>query len=481
MSIATLYIEEIKATMRGRFAWLGAAVVLLALGGLATAATQDTWLDGYGIMAYGLVPLAFIPMAAAMIAGPRANRFVEQVFTSPVQRRDWFASKLLVLVSLGACYYAALMPMMLVYTAHVGVPPLLHKFLLWTPGIIAASICAGVLIGVLFIGRSIAAPAATGMGILLAYAALIPLQELLVAQGNGAARSGHIALVSPAVLLKNALGFTLVATSIPSNTTATWISLLVFTIGTLALAAWVFLRTQGVETWEATGRQRMTIALAIVALAAFPALFADTNYDSAAPRPTNAPPARGIFSRNGPNMALVRPGAPIPLRCCSPILNREEWQYGTDEQTERDLLLFLPVETTGHISNLHIKVAGENGLEVTAGPQVLAEAEQHLETRAYPNDSGPADATGRRVANGFVVRIPVRLDPMKPWDIGGNRYPLAVTATYDLAGDTQPYTFSSRGAIDAGVPGAAYELALASSILPLICLGVAFRRWRRTR
>src|SRR5215469_14664165 len=84
MSIATLYIEEIKATMRGRFAWLGAAVVLLALGGLATAATQDTWLDGYGIMAYGLVPLAFIPMAAAMIAGPRANRFVEQLFTSPV-------------------------------------------------------------------------------------------------------------------------------------------------------------------------------------------------------------------------------------------------------------------------------------------------------------------------------------------------------------------------------------------------------------
>jgi hypothetical protein len=105
MSTATLYIEEIKATMKGRFAWLGAAVVLLALVGLATAATQDTWLDGYGIMACGLVPLAFIPMAAAMMAGPRANRFVEQVFTSPVERRDWLAAKLLVLVSLGACYY----------------------------------------------------------------------------------------------------------------------------------------------------------------------------------------------------------------------------------------------------------------------------------------------------------------------------------------------------------------------------------------
>jgi hypothetical protein len=36
--------------MRGRFAWLGAAVVLLGLGGLATVGTQDTWLDGFGIM-----------------------------------------------------------------------------------------------------------------------------------------------------------------------------------------------------------------------------------------------------------------------------------------------------------------------------------------------------------------------------------------------------------------------------------------------
>src|SRR5580693_820362 len=117
LPVATIYVEELKATMRGRFAWLGAAVVLLAVGGLATAGTQDTWLDGYGIMAYGLVPLAFIPMAAGVIAGPRANRFVECVFTAPVQRFDWLASKVLVLLTLAAGYYLALAPMMLVYMA----------------------------------------------------------------------------------------------------------------------------------------------------------------------------------------------------------------------------------------------------------------------------------------------------------------------------------------------------------------------------
>src|SRR5437879_3301459 len=97
-AIATIYVEELKATMRGRFAWLGTAVVLFAVGGLATVGTQDTWLDGYGIIAYGLVPLAFIPLAAGFIAGARASRFVESVFTAPVRRRDWLVAKILVLL-----------------------------------------------------------------------------------------------------------------------------------------------------------------------------------------------------------------------------------------------------------------------------------------------------------------------------------------------------------------------------------------------
>lgn len=100
-----LYIEELKAIMRGRFAWLGAAVILLAIGGVATVGTQDTWLDGYGIIAYGLVPLAFIPLAAVAIASPRANRFVESVFTAPVERCDWLIAKILVLATLAASYY----------------------------------------------------------------------------------------------------------------------------------------------------------------------------------------------------------------------------------------------------------------------------------------------------------------------------------------------------------------------------------------
>ena len=334
MAVGTLYVEELKATMRGRFAWLGAGVMLLAVGCVATVGTQDTWLDGYGIIAYFLVPLAFIPLAAVFLASPRANRFVESVFTAPVERRDWLAAKILVLVTIAAAYYVALLPMMLVYTHHVGLPLLLRKLLVWAPCLLLTSIAIGALIGVLFIGQTIVAPAATGMGVLLAYAGFVPLQELLVAQGNGATRTGHLTLASPAVLLKNAFAFTLAVGSIPATTTRTWIAAALVVIVALALAAWVFLRAQGVETWEATRAQRWTIAIGILALVLMPVTIADTNYDAPAPHGTNAPSIQRLFARAGSSLALTLPGSPPPARCCGTILNRDEWPpFGTDEPT----------------------------------------------------------------------------------------------------------------------------------------------------
>lgn len=470
-----LYIEELKAIMRGRFAWLGAAVILLAIGGVATVGTQDTWLDGYGIIAYGLVPLAFIPLAAVAIASPRANRFVESVFTAPVERRDWLIAKILVLATLAASYYVALVPMQLVYTHHVGLPFLLGRFLRWTPGIMIASIAIGTLIGVLFIGRSIAAPAAAGMGVLLAYVGLVPLQELMVARGYGATRSGHIAFVSPAVLLKNALGFTLAVGSIPASIARTWLSLLVVVIGALVLAVWIFLRVQGVETWEATRSQRWTIAFVISAIVLLPVMLADTNYDAPAPPPNLAPTLRGIFGRGTGTVAMVSPGGKFPVRCCSPLLNRETAALGTDEPNLEEILLLLPVEASQRVTGLRVEIVGENGLQLTTG------SPHQLEPHTYANDAGPVGVDGRHILNGWIARVPATMIPAKPWDIGGNRYALNITATYQVASDAQPRTFSARGAVEAEVSSAIYEMGAASSVLPLICFGAAFIRWRRTR
>jgi len=213
-----------------------------------------------------------------------------------------------------------------------------------------------------------------------------------------------------------------------------------------------------------------------------PVALADTNYDKPAPHATNAPSIQRLFARAGSSLALTRPGGQPPARCCSTILNRDEWPpFGTDEATRRDLLVLLPVDTTQPVTDVHLQVAGENGLEVSVSPGALVPEPEAVEAHTYPNDTGPAAADGHHVVNGWVVRIPVTLTPTNPWDIGGVRYPLKVTGTYQVAGENQPRTFSARAAIDAQVAKAIYEMGIASMILPLACFGAAFRRWKRTR
>jgi hypothetical protein len=475
-----LYLEELKALTRGRFAWLGASVILFAVGVLATAGTQDAWLDGYGIVAYGIVPLAFIPISAVAIASPRANRFVESIFTAPVDRGWWLMAKLLVLLTLAAAYYAALAPMALVYIHHVGVPPLLDRFFLWTPALLLISVAVGMLIGVMFIGRSIAAPAATGMGVLLAYAGLIPLQELLVAQGNGATRTGHLTLLSPAVLVKNALGFTLVAANVPDGTSRTWVCLIILIAGALAVAFWTFLHAQGVETWEATRRQRWAITIAIGIIVLAPVYGADVNYERQAPRPNAAPVLRGVFGAPV-SLALVDPGASAPARCCSALLNRNEWPIPVDQSTAKDLLVMLPVDVSHRIHDVRVSVAGQAGLEFVTTSGEAAYDSGRLERRDYPPDTGPMSADGRHISSGWVVRVGVTLRPTAAWDVGGMRYPLNVATTYHVDDEPQPRSFATRGAIEARIAPAIYEMGMASALLPLLCCVAGIRRWRQTR
>jgi hypothetical protein len=338
-----------------------------------------------------------------------------------------------------------------------------------------------VLIGVLFIGRNIAAPAATGMGILLAYAGFVPLQELMVARGNGATRMGVLTLVSPAVLLKNALGFTVAVGNLPTATFFTWVSFLVLVVGSFALAAWVFLYAQGVETWEATAGQKWGLTLGLLGIALFPVVFAERNYDTPAPRVNNAPPIRALFARGSGSFAMTAPGGQQPGRCCDTILNRDGTPIGIDESTHRDLFILLPVEADRRILDLRIQITGDSGLNVAADANAIARAGQELETRTYANNLGPAAADGHRIGKGWVARVPVTLTPTNPWDIGGVRYPFEVKATYRIAGEREPQILDGRAAVEAEVSSAVYEMGFASGILPVICFGAAFVRWRRTR
>jgi len=478
----TLYKEELRALMRGRFAWLGAAVVLLGLGGLSAVATQDSWLDGYGVIGYFLVPICFLPLSAGTIASPRATRFVESIFTAPVDRRKCFFAKVLVLLTVALAYYLAVAPLAAVYVANVGMPFLLYMYLLWTPGILVVCIAVGTLVGVMFIGRSVAPPVATGVGIMLVYAVLTPLQELLVTRGFGATAMGHVTLVSPLVLLKNGLGFTLATSAVPETTARTWICLAILVVGSFALAAWIFLRAQGVESWEAGTRQRWIIAFGILTLVLVPIVFGDANYDKAAPAPNGAPSIPGLFLRGGGQLALVEPRGPLPATCCDTLLNRDKWpSLPTGQTTRQDLLLFLPVDVKQRLTQLDVHVVGQSGLDVRVSAPASIDLSHDLETRVYAPGVGPADADGHRVETGWVVRIPVDLTPTLPWDIGGIRYPIDVDANYTVEGGSQPNTLKARAAVEAHVPNALAEMAVVGAVFPIFCMFAMLNRWRRTR
>jgi hypothetical protein len=137
--------------------------------------------------------------------------------------------------------------------------------------------------------------------------------------------------------------------------------------------------------------------------------------------------------------------------------------------------LLLPVDATQSVTDLQVEIAGEDGLAITTEPV------RPLETHTYAANAGPAASDGHHILNGWVARVPVTLVPAKPWDIGGNRYPLNVTATYRVAQEAETHKFGARGAIEAEVSSAIYEMGAVSSILPLLCFGAAFARWRRTR
>ena len=172
----------------------------------------------------------------------------------------------------------------------------------------------------------------------------------------------------------------------------------------------------------------------------------------------------------------------MPARCCDVLLNRDRYPpFPTRETTKQDLLVLLPVETSQPLANLSIQVSGTSGLSVTADPNALAGLLQHLEKRDYASDTGPTDANGNHIASGWVARVPISLTPMNPWDIGGDRYPLNVTGTYAVSADGKMQAFSAGAGIEAQVPYALVEMAAAASILPLLCLGAALVRWRRTR
>ena len=82
--------------MRGRFAWLGAAVVLLGLGGLATVGTQDKLGSmGFGIYRVRAGADGLYSAGGGVHCGAAGRIVLLRAFSLRiVERRDWLLAKI---------------------------------------------------------------------------------------------------------------------------------------------------------------------------------------------------------------------------------------------------------------------------------------------------------------------------------------------------------------------------------------------------
>ena len=127
----------------------------------------------------------------------------------------------------------------------------------------------------------------------------------------------------PSGAAKDALGFTHTTNRIPATTRMTWISLLAIVIGSLTLAAWVFLRAQGVETWESTSPATLDdCALNFRDGCVADCLCRHELRQPGAARKHCSCNSRALPLGNGGGAG--RTWRPTPQRCCNSVLNRED-------------------------------------------------------------------------------------------------------------------------------------------------------------
>lgn len=468
-----LYLEEMKGLARGRFGFAGAAVVALALGLLAILLSgEGDGTTGFHVLAYGILPLLFGPLAASSIASPRANRFVEALFTAPVTRGRWLTAKLLALLTVGAAYLVLTLPFIGVAHLTIGVHDDTWAFLLMGACGIVFAIALGLFAGVSFPGRSAAAPASlAGGALVLSFFAIPVLSTALQAAlpSEGLIRVLHL---SPHVLAMEAVQLPFDPYQpTPAHPERSALAFGLVVAGLLALAYRAFLRDQGIDAWEASPARRAALALAATMLLLSPVAVASAKYDPAdevdrihLPFPNGAAPtAAAHVARPGESAALVDFGD------FWAGMGRGDRSLEANRENARDLLVALPVPAGVALLDVEVRLEGTNGLAVA----------ENAVWRAARIEGEPATFPGGTA--GQAIRVPVSLLPDDARGYTSNFYGLQVNLTYRAEGNETLREGAAFIPVHAEISGAALRLGLAALPGFAIPATAAIARRLRTR
>lgn len=480
--LLALYAEEVRALPRGRFALPGAAALLALLAALAAGPAvsllEGFW--GFAFVAYVVVPTAFAAVVAARVAGARASLFVHAVYTMPFTKTQVLAANVLASLTLGAAYLVAVLPFAVLSAYHLDGTTIL-RFLAVGAALVVSATALGTLLGVLFTGRGVAAAAALAAAFaVLATLALPYLGAMLLGEGAeatpAALRATHL---SPVVLLVGAAGL-LPFGLVPTSPAAALAAVALPTLGLFALAAWVYVREQGVETWESTPARRTLVAVAVALVLLAPAAVAGTTYEPGGDRISGTTHrsmdnvhAAIVPPGTGPQEALMR-DAPPPLR--------------VGEPNAQELVVMLPANLSWRVSDLRVRVSADPRLLVEGDVEVHFPELPTDETLAFPARDGEYPHGPYELP---IVRIPLTLTPTRPALFTHNAYDVLVNLTWTATPtEDVPPAFAQRAGpqkasasmpVLADVPHAGAQMALAGAPGVLACAAGAALRRLRTR
>lgn len=465
-----VYMEELKALPRGRFALAGAAALtaFLAIIAVSVSTTSSTGLWGFGIFAHLVLPSAFAAFAATQVSGARASRFVQPLFTTPLRKSTYLTAKVLVALTLGALYLLSTLPFYLIAHLQVGLSDYMVDFLLINAGLIPFGVALGTLLGVSFTGRSIGAPVSVALVIMVTCVFAGMFAATLLNEPEGTADTAlRLTHLSPVVLLSDATD--LYATQgIYADNPNLSLALFVFeTVGLLALAYRVFLRHQGVEGWESGAGHRAGVAVSAALLLLAPVVAADVDYEQDTSEIEMVAPQ----SRDA-SLAIVGRGASISTAAFEFFAGTYNAPLAADERNVVDLLVAVPVGQGIALRNVTVRIEGQSGLQIEEG------AMTRIERIDNPERANVRDFTSGNW-QGAVIRVPVTLLPKDPEDLSMNIYGLNATVEYRVDGETTLRNGTAVSPLRADIPNAATQLALAGAPFPLVAAGAAVRRRAR--
>ena len=467
-TLMRVYVEELRALPRGRFALAGAASLAAFVAFLAVviSATSNSGLWGFGIFVHLVLPTAFAAFSATQVSGARASRFVQPLFTTPLRKSTWLAAKVLVALTLGGLYILATLPFYAVAELHVGLSEAMKDFVLIGAGLIVFGVALGTFLGVAFTGRSVAAPVSVAI-LFMVTSVLAGMYSgtMLAAPEGTSAAAQRLAHLSPVVLLADATDLYEAQGYLAGDPMRSLALYALEVVGFLTLAFRIFLRHQGIEGWESGGARRSGILALAALLVVTPIAAADVDYkpiDESNTMPTMVAP-----ETHGAAVAILPRGGDASKANFDFFGGTYERPLEVSVENEVDLLVALPVDADATLYNVTVRLEGRRGLAFVTEPNLTYEALSGLETVTVRNPmiGGPS-------WQGVVLRILATILPADPTDLSMNIYGIEATVTYRVNDDPAPRQGHAVLPLRADSPGATLHLALAGIPIPLV-VGIA--------